>query len=463
MLEKGQVLGDRYQLQQKLSEKLGRQSWRAITVKKHRVVFVKCLEFGCEFQWDDLKLLEREAQVLKHLKHPDIPRFLDYFEINSSEFNGFVFVQTYITANSLENHLQSGRTFSEAEIQEIAQKLLEILIYLHGCKPPIVHRDIKPSHIMVGNRSGHSSGQVYLVGFGAVQNFAAPEKGTSTLVGSYEYTPDEHYRGQSVPASDVYSAGVSLVYAIAGVQPTDLPRENGRIPLDRIAQVSPGFSRWLNKMTASKLDKRFSSAQIALEELRRVHEIEAMSEVAKKPFDTKLVLTKDADELQILIPPTGFKLCSLFGCLLFTAFSIPFLAFLFLPFIGWIVVGFLFWSVMCAWKNFIFELFKQTRLGITEERIELTYKIFGLRFNQVSPSAREDILKIERIEPHIKREQDSEGGYYYKSVPASIVVWAGNQSYELSNLTVPELDWLCYELSDWLGLSVKQRRIPVLN
>lgn len=61
MLEKGQVLGGFYQPQQKLSEKPERQSWRAITVKKHRAVFIKCLEFGCEFQWDELKLLEREA------------------------------------------------------------------------------------------------------------------------------------------------------------------------------------------------------------------------------------------------------------------------------------------------------------------------------------------------------------------------------------------------------------------
>lgn len=337
------------------------------------------------------------------------------------------------------------------------------MIYLHSCKPPIIHRAIEPSHILIGNRSGHSSGQVYLVNFDAVQNFVAPEKGTPTRVGSYEYTPDEHYKGQSIPASDVYSAGVSIVYAIAGIQPADLPRENGRIPLDRIAQVSPEFSRWLNKMIASKLDRRFSSAQIALEKLRRSHEIKAMSEVAKKPFDTKLVLTKDTDELQILIPPTGFKLYSLFGCLLFTAFSIPFLAFLFLPFVGWLIVGCLFWGVICVWKNFIFEVFKRSQLRINEERIELTYKIFGLQFNQVSPSARDNILKIERVEPHLKREQDSEGGYSYKSVTASIVVWAGNQSYELSNLTVPELDWLCYELSDWLGLSVKQRHRLVVN
>lgn len=75
MLEKGQVIGDRYQLQQKLSEKSGRQSWRAINVKKHKAVFLKCLEFGCEFQWDDLKLLEREAKVHKTSQTSGNPAF----------------------------------------------------------------------------------------------------------------------------------------------------------------------------------------------------------------------------------------------------------------------------------------------------------------------------------------------------------------------------------------------------
>jgi serine/threonine protein kinase len=84
MLQIGQILHDRYQLQQKLGQNAGRQTWLAHDLQAHDLqadtvqpqpVVVKLLSFGGDVQWDDLKLFEREAQVLKQLNHPRIPQY----------------------------------------------------------------------------------------------------------------------------------------------------------------------------------------------------------------------------------------------------------------------------------------------------------------------------------------------------------------------------------------------------
>jgi serine/threonine protein kinase len=51
-------------------------------------------------------------------------------------------VQSYVEGRSLEEQLRAGRTFSSAEIQQLATSLLEILLYLHQQLPPVIHIDL---------------------------------------------------------------------------------------------------------------------------------------------------------------------------------------------------------------------------------------------------------------------------------------------------------------------------------
>ncbi|MHC5829679.1 MAG: serine/threonine protein kinase, partial [Nostoc sp.] len=123
-------------------------------------------------------------------------------------------------------YLQTGRTFTEAEVKQIAKAVLEILVYLHGLYPPVIHRDIKPSNILLGDRSGNSVGQLYLVDFGSVQTVLATETGTRTVVGTYGYMPPEQFGGRTVAASDLYSLGATLIYLVTGTYPADLPQKD---------------------------------------------------------------------------------------------------------------------------------------------------------------------------------------------------------------------------------------------
>lgn len=256
---------DRYEIQKQLGKNPGRKTVLAVDRQTQELVVVKMLTFGEDFEWQSLKLFEREAEVLKSLDHPAIPHYLDYFEID----RGFALVQSYINAKSLEEHIRSGRTFNEFEVKQIAKDLLEILAYLHSRLPPVIHRDIKPSNILLSEQTESSAGQVYLIDFGSVQTAVNRPQGTITIVGTYGYMPMEQFGGQTVPASDFYSVGATLIFLVTGRHPTELPQDDGRIAYEQVVNLSPSLANWLRLMTEPSLKRRPKSAKDALNALEQ--------------------------------------------------------------------------------------------------------------------------------------------------------------------------------------------------
>jgi serine/threonine protein kinase len=275
MLQAEQVLQGRYQLKQQLGNNAGRQTWLAedLAVEPSSdsapvpaLVIVKLLPFSPQLHWDDLKLFEREAQVLKHLNHPCIPKYRDYFSTepsNSGELPWFGLVQDYIPGDSLQQLLKKGKRFTEAEAKQIAIQLLKILIYLHELSPPVLHRDIKPSNIIWGKY-----GQVYLVDFGAVQDRAKAEGVTFTVVGTGGYAPPEQLWGRAVPASDLYALGATLIHLLTGTAPADLPQRQMRLQFQGQVSLTPSFAHWIETLTDPAPELRFSNARGALEALQ---------------------------------------------------------------------------------------------------------------------------------------------------------------------------------------------------
>ncbi|MCG9891784.1 MAG: serine/threonine protein kinase [Thermosynechococcaceae cyanobacterium MS004] len=290
------VITDRYQIKELLSQKAGRRTYLAKDLQSQVPVIIKLLRFGDGFEWGDLKLFEREAATLKNLDHPEIPKYLDYFEVDESNSPGFALVQSYIEAPSLASLVARGRKFSEAEIVELADRLLDLLTYLHEQHPPVIHRDIKPSNILLDNRSGNSIGDVYLVDFGSVQTTAKKEEGTITIVGSYGYIPLEQFGGQTTIASDLYSLGMTLIFLLTGTHPAELPQVDGRVKFN--AMISKRFDRWLEKMTHPHLDKRFDCSKVA--QLALKSKDGSYGDFDRlKPASTQIRLYRDRNRLQI--------------------------------------------------------------------------------------------------------------------------------------------------------------------
>ncbi|PMB26947.1 serine/threonine protein kinase [Fischerella thermalis] len=266
MLQVEQILQNRYRLQRQIGKNGVRQTWLATdlqaSAQENSQVIVKLLAFGGNVQWDDLKLFEREAQILQHLHHPRIPQYVDYFCIDDRTL-WFGLVQKYIPGESLKEKLAQGKRFTEKQVRKVAIEVLNILTVLHELHPAVLHRDIKPSNLIWGEDN-----HIYLVDFGAVQDKAAKEGVTFTIVGTYGYAPMEQYGGRAIPASDLYALGATLIHLLTGTPPADLPQSNLRIQFTDRVTTSPSLVCWLEKMTQPSPEQRFTTARQALESLK---------------------------------------------------------------------------------------------------------------------------------------------------------------------------------------------------
>lgn len=286
MLQPQQVLQDRYQLQQQLGENAIRQTWLAQDLETKDLIVVKLLAFGGNVQWQELKLFEREAQILKQLEHPRITKYRDYFAIDDQTL-WFGLVKDYVPGKSFQELLKEGKRFTESEIKQVAREVLQVLVYLHGLNPPVLHRDIKPSNLIWGEDE-----QVYLVDFGAVQDKGAVEGGTFTVVGTYGYAAMEQFGGRAVPASDLYALGATLIHLLTGVSPAELPTRNLKIQFrDRVSiNTHPSFLAWLEKLTHPALERRFQKAQAALNALEHQMKVKKTFRLTQQDLTDYLVL-----------------------------------------------------------------------------------------------------------------------------------------------------------------------------
>jgi serine/threonine protein kinase len=480
--QEGDRFSSRYEVQQQLGKRAGRRTLLARDLQTQELVVIKLLSFGNDFEWDDLKLFEREAETLKSLNYAAIPRYLDYFEVDSPEHKGFALVQTYIDAKSLEEQLRAGRSFSETEVMQLAKDLLKILNYLHERQPPVIHRDIKPSNILLTNRSGNSVGQVYLVDFGSVQTLAAREGGTITVVGTYGYMPPEQFGGRAVPASDLYSLGATLIYLVTGKHPADLPQKDLCIQFEQESPLSPTFKNWIKQLIEPSLDRRFSSATEALKAIEKPHLFLPIISVAStlqsssppdssyptvtsQPVGSKIRLRKDSKGLEILLPPQGGSL-SVFG---WTLFALPwnYITLMFLDNLKFYDISLwaILWLILLGGiainitlKKILFPLFGRVRIRLNQQQMTLAYELLGFKY-QPRPIPSSHICKLVHTKRYYRMAKSLElapRSNYILDHPR-LIVWAGTKKHQLCSgeaLTDPELDWIGYELSNWLNFPI---------
>ena len=432
MLEPEKIFQQRYQLKQKLAQNAGRQTWLAedISIQPAETVILKFLAFSEQFQWQDLKLFEREADILKQLSHPGIPDYLDYFTIDDNN-NWFALVQECIPGESLKQLIENKQRFTEKELRNIATDILEILCYLHTLNPPVIHRDIKPSNLMLGKDK-----RVYLIDFGAVQDSAAAQGATFTVVGTYGYAPVEQFGGRTVPASDLYALGATLINLATGRVPADLPQKKMRIQFQDKVSLSPSFVRWIEKLTEPDIEQRFSSASQALEALNCRLAINASYEATKSQAKP-IKLNKSDNYLEIEIPPRGFKFDDTFMILFFIVwFSL--LSSIFSPFIT-----IFFWGFGLYILNlFLFANYGHFSLRLNPENFVIKWKLFSFTYEKIGKT------------PAIHNIGSSRTYFRFNGKTLKMIsMAAGAKTYNFGAfISDIERKWLAEEIKDWLGI-----------
>ncbi|WP_204138181.1 serine/threonine-protein kinase [Halomicronema sp. CCY15110] len=266
----GQILGDRYQVERQLGKKAGRWTLKAQDIQTASPVILKILFLDDGLDATDLRLFKREVDTLKLLKHEATPRYLGYFEMAMpTNDQAMVLVQSYVDGVSLQTYLGQSRTFGEVEVREIARQTLEILDTLHSHEPPIIHRDIRPSNLLLQPGLPVATARVCLVDFGTVKALSASTTAI-TMIGTDGYLPPEQSAGRVLATSDLYSLGATLAEALTGQSPLKMRTKGLRIHFEDFVDATPDFVAWLKQLLSPSLENRWQSAQDALVALNQL-------------------------------------------------------------------------------------------------------------------------------------------------------------------------------------------------
>ncbi len=313
--QSGEIVYQRYKITHILGKGGIGITYSAINLKTNSNVAIKAISLRMLDDWKQVELFEREASVLAKLDHPNIPQYLDYFDIETEKDKVFYIVQQQAPGKSLDQLIERGWRTTEKEIKQIAEQVLSILIYLHSQDPPVIHRDIKPHNLILSD-----DGRIFLVDFGAVQNtyYDTLMQG-STVVGTYGYMAPEQFRGKAKPTTDLYSLGATILYLLTHRSPAELPQNTLKLDFKSQVNVSEAFADWLEKILEPDPLDRFNSAKQALDRLYKKRSRSSIIRIKRKLTALSVfalavigVLSLNSNKQDILIR-TGFyqkRLCS---------------------------------------------------------------------------------------------------------------------------------------------------------
>jgi serine/threonine-protein kinase len=200
------------------------------------VALKRNLVYGPEY----VEQFQREAKFLATLRHPNVPRATDYFVAPGE---GQFFVMSFIEGLTA-NEWVAQRSPQPAEIISAFQGVFAALMYIHSGKPPVIHRDVEPTNVIISD-----DGESFLVDFGLAKTLEEPASLTATEA-----------------RSDQYSLAATLYTLIAGQLPASaLDRVAGKadlIPARSLnADVPPHLDKALQRAMAMKREDRFPDVE----------------------------------------------------------------------------------------------------------------------------------------------------------------------------------------------------------
>ena len=151
-----------------------------------------------------------EANMMKRLDHPALPRIVDIID------NGITIyvVMDYIEGESLDKILLEFGAQPEDKVISWAMQIADALSYLHGQKPPIIYRDMKPANVML-----KPEGNIKIIDFGIAREYKEQNLADTTVLGTKGYAPPEQYSGQTDPRSDIFALGMTMHHLLTGIDP----------------------------------------------------------------------------------------------------------------------------------------------------------------------------------------------------------------------------------------------------
>ena len=268
MIKIGMLIGDRYEILEKIGTGGMSDVYKAKCHKLNRFVAVKVLkqEFGENENF--VSKFKVEAQAAAGLMHPNIVNVYDVGNENGINY----IVMELVEGITLKKYIEKKARLSVKEAISIAIQVSMGIEAAHNNH--IIHRDIKPQNIIISK-----DGKVKVTDFG-IAKAATSNTITSNVMGSVHYTSPEQARGGfSDEKSDIYSLGITLFEMLTGrvpfngdttvaiaikhiQEPMPSPREFvGEIPLS-VEQI-------VYKCTQKSPDRRYQSMPELIEDLKR--------------------------------------------------------------------------------------------------------------------------------------------------------------------------------------------------
>lgn len=206
---------------------------------------------------ENAEKLHKEATILERIDHEQIVRLFGHFV---EDFRGYL-VMEHIEGVSLKDLVASEGKQPEPFVMDIASQICDILTYLHGLSPPILHRDLTPDNLIL-----QTDGKVKLVDFNVAHQMES--SATATVVGKHTYIPPEQFKGKPTPQSDVYALGCTMHFLLTGEEPEPLTVSSPRLLRQEISSFADNIVR---TATAIDTSARFASAKELQKALRGKH------------------------------------------------------------------------------------------------------------------------------------------------------------------------------------------------
>jgi len=168
-----------------------------------------------------------ESEILQGLSHKGLPKF----EPQITWDKAFYTLREYIDGVSLHEYMDELQLLDEEEALHIFMQVCDVVGYIHSQPIPIIHRDVKPSNIIINPESGN----ITLIDFGIARRYNLGSSKDTTVFATIEFAPPEQFGfAQTDTRTDIYAIGVLLRYMLTGYTGHNTPIANK--PLERVVQ-----------------------------------------------------------------------------------------------------------------------------------------------------------------------------------------------------------------------------------